>query len=58
MQKGNSGSAPLQGSALKVFNAPQNLLALMAKRGSKHPVAGQEQSLEIVCREGDGCCIL
>jgi hypothetical protein len=42
MQKGNSPGAPLYGGVLKIFDAPQNLLAAMAERRAEHPVAWQK----------------
>jgi hypothetical protein len=47
MKQRNACGATLSGGGLEVFDAPQDLHVLVAKRGAEHPVAGQKDSLEV-----------
>ncbi len=52
MEEWDPGGAPLRGHSLEIFYASEDLRAPVAKRGPDHPVAGQEDSLEIARDDG------
>src|SRR5215470_20445654 len=55
MQKGDACSTTIQGSVLEVIDEPQNLFALMAKRGTEHSVAWKKGGFQTARLKVDRC---
>jgi hypothetical protein len=47
VEERDSGSPPARSGAIEVLHAPEHLHAPVTKRSAEHPMAGQENGLDI-----------